>query len=102
MPEPFVPVCRELTVAGEALERRPLPDRVVAVDVVDHARRQNEEAAIDAGVVAGRLLLEARHPIAVHLERAEAAGRRHRGDGGEAALGPMESEQRRYVDIGDT
>src|SRR6188472_1574497 len=44
LPEPLVAVGGELTVAGEPLERIAFPDRLVAVDVVEHAGLEHEEA----------------------------------------------------------
>src|SRR3546814_17817970 len=56
LPVALVPVRAELALRPEALQRRLLPDRPIAVDEIEHFRLADEEAAVDEAAVAGRLL----------------------------------------------
>jgi hypothetical protein len=70
-----VPVGHELAVAGQAFQRLPLPDGVVALDVVEDARLQDEEGAVDPALAELWLLGEAAYLIALQVEAAEPGGR---------------------------
>src|ERR1051325_3936398 len=61
LPEPPVPVRGELALPGEPAQRLPLPDALIAVDVIDRRRLEDEEPAVDPGAVAGGLLVELGH-----------------------------------------
>src|SRR5688572_13147428 len=54
LPEAIVDEGRQLSVGGKAAERVELPRHVVALDAIEHARIEHEEAAVDAAAVAGR------------------------------------------------
>ena len=69
----------QLAVAGQPLSGSRSQTGRVAVDVVEHFGLEDEEAAIDPAAVALRLLRETGDPVAVDVERAEAARRLHRG-----------------------
>jgi hypothetical protein len=103
LPESAVVVDGELAVVHEAAQRLLLPDGGVALDVVEHARLADEEAAVDQVAVGGGLLAEAVHPVRLRreVERAEAARLQHRRHGGERALLAVEGDQRADVDVGD-
>ena len=47
LPEAVVAERHQLADLGQPLERLALPDRIVPVDVVEHARLEDEEAAVD-------------------------------------------------------
>ena len=61
LPEPFVTIGGQLTLACEALERLLLPHGVIAGNVVEHGGGEDEEAAVDPAAVANGLFLK-RHP----------------------------------------
>ena len=86
----------QLPDCGQLLHRAPLPDRVVAVDQVDHLAVEHEKAAVDPGAIAARLFLEARHPRAVGMqgEGAEAAWRLYGCHGRERLLLAVKRDQR--------
>src|SRR5687767_5744534 len=69
LPEARVPVRAQLPVGGEALERLAL-ERARLADVVEDARLEAEEAAVDP-VVRARLLGEADDAVAVEQRDAE-------------------------------
>src|SRR5207253_2738670 len=79
-----------------------LPDRLVAVDVVEHARLEHEEAAVDPPLADLRLLGELGDELAVELQAAEAGGRTHSRHGRKLSLRAMEREQVPAVDVGQT
>src|SRR3546814_11525304 len=58
LPVALVPVRAELAPRHEALQRRLLPDRRIAVDEIEHFRLADEEAAVDEAAVAGLLLAD--------------------------------------------
>ncbi len=62
------------SVARELLERLSLEVRVLAVDVVEDLRLEDEEAAVDPALAELRLLGELDHLVAVELDVAEARG----------------------------
>src|SRR3954465_10021160 len=91
----------QLAVVGQALERLALPDRLVALDVVEDAGLEDEEAPVDPAAVAGGLLAERLDAVALERERAEAAGRLDRRQGREHALLAVEFDQGADVDVRD-
>ena len=100
----------QLAVRGQALERLPFEQGVVARDPVQHRRLQDEEAAVHPAAVALRLLLEGPDGrrgelldglAVVDLHRAEASQRLDRGDRRQPAVRPVEGEQRPDVHVGD-
>src|SRR3954470_15809137 len=94
LPEAGMQVRRKLALARELLHRLALPDRFVALDVVHDLWREHEEAAVDPGAIAARLLLEARDPVPVDRERAEAPRGLGGGEGRERALLLVEADGR--------
>ncbi len=79
-PEAEMAECHQLAVAREPFDRLTLPDGVVAVDVVEHAWIEREEAAVNPAFAVLGLLLEGGDLVAVESDTAEAGGRPHRGD----------------------
>src|SRR5207247_10949442 len=78
LPEVVVPIRYQLPISGQPLERRVLPRGVIAVDVVEDARLEHEESAVDPAFADLRLLGEGAHQLSVEGEPAEARGRAHR------------------------
>src|SRR5436309_9883632 len=76
LPEVVVPIRYQLPISGQPLERRVLPRGVIAVDVVEDARLEHEESAVDPAFADLRLLGEGAHQLSVEGEPAEARGRR--------------------------
>src|ERR1043166_7152526 len=57
LPEPVVPVRGELPITSEPAQRLPLPDALIALDVIDRRWLEDEESAGDPRTVArGRTL----------------------------------------------
>ena len=79
----------------------PAPRRFRRLDVAADLGREHEVATVQPGAVSTRLLLESEHARTVQLDRAEAAGRLHGGDGGERTLLAVVVDQRRDVDVGE-
>ena len=101
LPEALVPIAPTAAVPPPALERVGLEAGVVAVEVVEQGRLEDEEAAVDPALADLRLLGELGDQIAVEHQAAEP---RRRTDGGhrrELPVGAMEGEQRAEVDVGD-
>src|SRR3954468_22593270 len=93
----------QVALTRERLHRLSLPDGLVAGDVVEHLRLENEEAAVDSGAVALRLLLEGGDLglVFADRDRAEAPRRLHRGERGQHVLRAVEIEQRWHVQRGE-
>src|SRR5687768_10233289 len=101
LPETAMSIGGEIAAARERLHRLALPERGVAIDEVDHPGREHEKTAVDPAAFAARLLLEARHAIAVDIERAEARRRLHRSDRGEDALRAVIRDELAAIDVRD-
>src|ERR1043165_9467883 len=103
LPESAVAVRGELAVPGQLAERLPLPDGLVAVDIGDRARLENEEPAVDPRPVPGGLFVELLDsgPARGDGDRAEPAGRLDRGHRRPAAFAAMEGDQLGDVDVAD-
>ena len=110
LPEPAMAIGPQLTIGGQALERRSLERHVVALDPVQHRRLQHEVPAVHPGAVPHGLLLEGPHGgreelplhlVLVDLQGAEAPERLHGRDRGQLAVRPVEVEQLRDVHVGD-
>jgi hypothetical protein len=101
LPEAAMLEGHQLAVAGEVAQRLLLPDRHVVLDAVQNFRREHEEAGVDRAAVAFRLFEETGDPVPLHVERAEPARRHRRGQRRLAAMGAVESDQSRDVDIAD-
>src|ERR1700733_1929885 len=71
----------ELTRGRQTLHGLLLPHRVRAVDQLENARLEYEEAAVDQSALGLRLLRERQCPAAVDDHTAEARRRTHTGDG---------------------
>ena len=93
LPEAVVPVRHQLAVACELLERLTLPLGLVARHVVEHARLEHEEGAVDPDLLDLRLLGELEDGVALEMEMAEPRGRPDDGDGRELAVCAVELEQ---------
>lgn len=93
MPEALVFVSHHLAHLGELGERCAFPGGAVAVDEVEAARREDEEAAVDETAVATRFFDEAGDLIAIALERAVATGGLNGGDGGPALVLVVEADR---------
>ena len=91
----------QLAVLGQPLQRLALPDRLVAVDVVEHLRLEHEEAAVDPALADLRLLGELGDAVAVEDEPAEARRRPHGGHRRQLAVGAVERDELGDVDVGD-
>ena len=78
-----------------------LPRGVIAVDVVEDARLEHEESAVDPAFADLRLLGEGAHQLSVEGEPAEARGRAHRRHRRELPVVAVELDQARDVDVGD-
>src|SRR6185437_15849817 len=102
LPEAVVLVGHELAVARQAFQRLALEQRGIAVDVIEDARLENEEGAVDPCLTRERLLVEARHAVAVELQAAEARRRAHGGYRCDAAVAAVELQKVCQVDVGDT
>jgi len=76
----------ELIHGGDAWQAVALPNRLIALDQVEHLGFEHEEAAIDPGTITLGLLFKGKHPAALELQRAEAARGLHGGEGGPTAL----------------
>src|SRR5436309_6484171 len=100
-PESGVPVAHQLAIVGQSFYRLALPGRVVAFDVVQRLRLQDEEAPVDPAFRRLRLLVEFPHLVSGEADSSEPGRRAHRGDGRQLAMGRMESEQGTNVDVGD-
>src|SRR5690606_7035172 len=98
LPEPLVPVGHELPVLGQLLERLALELGVVAGDVVEHARLQHEEGAVDPALARLGLLVELDDLVAVELEVTEAGGGPGGRQGGELAVRAVELDELVEVD----
>ena len=75
-----MPIGCQSAFLGQLLEWALLPDVLVAFQVVENLRLQNEEAAVDPTSVADGLLNELPDEFAVNVLRAESPRRLHRGD----------------------
>src|SRR3954451_4704367 len=100
LPEALVTEGGQLAGVRQALERR-LGPVDVAGDVVEDARLEHEESAVDPALDHARLLVEAFDHVAFHLEPTEAGGRVDGGDGGEPTMGFVELHEVGDVDVGD-
>ena len=58
LPEPGVSEGNQLAIGGQALQWLTLEEDLVAGDAVEDGRLEHEEAAVDPGAIADRLLLE--------------------------------------------
>src|SRR4051794_34794344 len=101
LPVARVPVGGQLAVIRQALKGLALPDRLVALDVVEDAGLEDEEAPVDPATVAGGLLAERLDPVSLERERTEAAGRLDRRQGREHALLAVEFDEGADVDVRD-
>jgi hypothetical protein len=90
----------EFIFRSEFLHRLLFPDRRVVLDVATDLRREDEKAAIDPAAAADRFLLETRHPVALIVDRSEAAGRLGRRHRSEAALSAMQIDRSADIYIG--
>src|SRR2546430_14265505 len=100
MPKAFVGISGQLAFTDEPLERFAFPYGLVAFDVINHARRENEKAAIDPAI-ALRFFLKSYGARSVRDQRAKAAGRSNGCHGGEQALLSMKSEKRVHIYVSD-
>ena len=87
----------ELSIGGKLVHRLLLPDRAVAVDIVEDLWGENKEAAVDVAAISHRLLFEFLHELPFELERTEASRRTDGGDGREPAVLTMKREEARMV-----
>lgn len=55
-------------VGSETSQRRPFPRRLVAVNVIEYRRRQDEKSAVDEAAIATRLLCEAGDAVTLALD----------------------------------
>ena len=53
-----MPESMQLPLFRQLLERLPLPDRLVVLDIIDYFRFENKEPAVDKATVTGRLFLK--------------------------------------------
>src|SRR5439155_18656711 len=85
-PESGMSISHELTFPRETLDRRPLPDRLIALDVVENLPIQHEKAAVDPPFRQLRLFIKRGDLIAVEGEPSEARRRTDGGDSRELAF----------------
>src|SRR5450830_1800882 len=89
-------------IGGQTLKRRAFPDGCIAIDVVENARFEHEEAPVDVVTVARRLLAETRHRVVVsEVQSTKASLWSDSGQRGQGAGPLMESNQCSDVDVGD-
>src|SRR5215471_6714401 len=101
MPEAAVNESGELTFRREPFDWITLPERAVALDVVEHFGRQNEEAAVDPCPVSMWLLDEALHHVSLNVEHAEPPRRLNRGNSGEPARPGVKTDEFPNIDVAD-
>src|ERR1043166_960363 len=101
LPEPPVPVGGELPITSEPAQRLPLPDALIALDVIDRRWLEDEESAVDPRPVAGGLLVELVDScLAVRDgDDAEAPRRLNRRHRRQAPFAPVEGDQLGDVDV---
>ncbi len=77
-----------------------LPVGGVAIDVVEDARLQDEEGAVDPAFAELGLLGEFVHAVAFEFQVAEAGGRADGRHGGQLAVGAVKAQESVEVDVG--
>ncbi len=91
----------ELPLFRQSPQGFSLPRTLIATDVFEDFRLQDEETAVDPAPIALRLLQELGHVVTVQIERTEAPRRLH-GCQRRVALGPfVELDQLLDVDVRD-
>ena len=93
-------VSPQLVSGSQPGQRLVFPCGVIAVDQVEAVGVQYEETAVDQPLVSGRLLHEARDPLALQLQRTEPSGRLHRGHRGQTPMLSVERDGGRDVYVG--
>src|SRR4029434_9216943 len=89
-------------VGRETLQRITLPQRVVAVDIVDGASIENEEAAIDPPFAGLRLPHDLSATRTFEDDPAEARRRAYRRHRGELSMRLVEAQQRADIEVRNT
>ena len=81
------------------LQRPRFPTDGIALNGIQHSRRQHEKSAIDPAAIAQWFLLKTSHPFLLQLQGAEAPWRQNGSHGRQPGLRSMESDQRRHVHV---
>src|SRR3954447_2223996 len=102
LPESLMKIGPHPALAREPLHGPALPDSRLAVDVVDHFRRQHEETAIDPASIAVWLFLEAGDLVSLEVQCAETARGLYRRECGPSTLVSMVLNQPADVHIAHT
>src|SRR5579885_263363 len=99
MPEAAMLERHHLTHGGKTDNRRTLPARLVALDEIEHARGEHEEAAVDQSPIAARLLDEGGYRVSLTLDGAVASRRPYCGDRRQSAVAKMKFDLRADIEI---
>ena len=102
LPETAMVKGAQFAIARKALEQLLFKDRRIAFDPVKYRRRQHEKAAVDRAAIACGLFDKGRNPVALPVERAEAARRHYRRHGRSLAMGAVKSDRGGDMDIAET
>ena len=101
LPEALVFVGHQLPILRKPHQGGAFPDGRVIVEVFGDLGRQDEIAAIDDAAIVGGLFGKLVDLTGADIEAAEARGGRDGGDGGHLAMGLVEGDEARDIDIAD-
>src|SRR3546814_6199206 len=101
VPETVVLVGEKFAVPRKVDQRGMLKRFGIARQIIQHARLEHEEAAVDPGFLLLHLFGELDDLVALKLQIAEAGGRLNRRYGGELSVRAVEIQQRIDVYVAD-